>query len=295
MNCRRAVLSVLLLLCSGCWPVSGGTRGENPNFPAQSLLMQEFQGLLWVQTSVEHQALCRQAFAAAAAQLDRAVADKGWLAALEQDPERAAALPPAVVVDVDETVLDNSPFQAALLKAGRAFESALFNQWVQAASARALPGALAFAKAAAARGVEVFYVTNRNAGQETATRRNLAGLGFPLDDQVDTLLMRHERPDWHWDKGSRRAAVAARYRIIMLVGDDFNDFYSGARTGVEQRRERSARFQDRWGVSWFMLPNPSYGSWLGAIYDFQWSITDEQKRLLRQQALDVFPLSVDGQ
>ena len=286
MNHRQMTRAMLLMLLL---PVVSA-RAEAPSFPDQALVMEGFQGVLWVQTSVEHQALCRQAFGAATALLDTAMADPNWHAALEQGDEQG--LPPAVVVDVDETMLDNSPFHGALLKEGRSFDQKLFAGWVDAAIAEPLPGALEFARAARARGAEVFYVTNRKVGQETATRVNLARHGFPLNDHIDTVLMRAERPEWLWDKTTRRAAIARHYRIIMLIGDDFNDFFSGARTMVEQRRAQSERFQDWWGSRWFILPNPTYGSWLGAIYNYEWGIPDDDKRRLRQRVLDVFSLPV---
>ena len=232
-------------------------------------------------------ALYRQAFAAAAANLDAALADPHWSAALEQGPN-PDRLPPAIIVDIDETVLDNSPFQGALLKEGRVFDAALFDVWVESAQARPLPGSLAFLKAAHNRGVTIFYVTNRNARQESATRDNLARAGFPLEDKNDTLMMRKERPGWIWDKSSRRALIAGAYRILMLIGDDFNDFIGDSRTTLEKRRQLSATHGDWWGERWFILPNPSYGSWLGAIYGYEWGISDEKKRRMRQQLLEIF-------
>jgi len=283
MNLQKISLLALMLL------VAGGARADAtlPLYPAQPLVMQNFQGTLWVQTSVEHAALCRQAFAAAASHLDEALADPSWSAALEQHPH-AENLPPAIIVDVDETVLDNSPFQAALLKSGRVFDPAMFNGWVESAQAKPLPGAVEFLQAAAKRGVRIFYITNRKASQEAATRDNLARVGFPMEQGVDTLLMRRERPEWIWDKRSRREVVTRRYRVLMLIGDDFNDFIGDSRTSLEKRREMSAAHREWWGQRWIILPNPGYGSWLGALYNYEWGMNDEEKRLMRQQALELY-------
>jgi len=274
---------LLPLLLSVCHRV----QALAPVFPPQALVMEGFQGVLWVQTSVEHRALCQQTFLAARAQLRQALADPGWTAALEQQPGRGR-LPPAVIVDIDETVLDNSPFHGTLLKTGHVFSTELFRHWVEAARAKALPGAVAFTLAAKALGVEVFYVTNRSADEEPATRRNLAREGFPVADTIDTVLMRKERPEWLWDKTSRRAAIARNYRILLLVGDDFNDFTSGARTSIDKRLQLSEKYQGRWGTRWFVVPNPTYGSWLGAIYDYEWGMTPDEKRQRRREVLDVF-------
>ena len=282
----KALFPALLLLLTTL-PVAAEVDADAASFPRQSLVMQGLQGTLWVQTSVEHAALCQQAFAAAASRLDAALADPAWSAALEQgqDPAR---LPPAIIVDIDETVLDNSPFQGALLNEGRVFDPALFDVWVAAARAKPVPGALAFLKAAQQRGVAIFYVTNRNAMQEAATRDNLAREGFPLTDKIDTLLMRKEYPGWGWDKTSRRALIARGHRVLMLFGDDFNDFVGDSRTTLQRRRQLSAEHSDWWGERWFMLPNPSYGSWLGAINDYEWGIGDADKQRMRERLLKVF-------
>jgi len=281
----KALFPVLLLLMA--LPASAQSDAAAPLFARQPLVMQGLQGTLWVQTSVEHAALCRQAFAAAASHLDAALADPQWSAALEQGPH-SERLPPAIIVDVDETILDNSPFQGALLKEGKVFDPALFNLWVEEARARALPGAVEFLNRAHRRGVTIFYITNRNADEEAATRDNLARSGFPLEDGVDTLLMRKEHSGWGWDKGSRRALVARAHRVLMLIGDDFNDFISNSRTSLAQRRQMSALHQHWWGERWIIMPNPGYGSWLGAIYDYEWGISDADKQRLREQVLEIF-------
>lgn len=282
----KIVFSALLAMLA---VLPGGISAEvgRPLFPTQPLVMQSFQGTLWVQTSAEHAALCRQAYAAATSHLDAALADPQWSAALEQGQNRAL-LPPAIIVDVDETILDNSPFQGELLRNGTAFDPALFTEWVETAQAKPLPGAVAFLRAAHDRGVTIFYVTNRKAHEEPATRDNLARAGFPLDDHVDTVLMRLERPNWIWDKSSRREAIVRGYRVLMLIGDDLNDFVGNSRVTLEQRHQLSDSHRDWWGERWIILPNPTYGSWLGAIYDYEWGITEQEQRRLREHVLDVF-------
>ncbi|MEZ5313445.1 MAG: HAD family acid phosphatase [Thermoanaerobaculia bacterium] len=160
--------------------------------------------VLWVQTSAEYRTLAETTWSAASRALERALADPHWTAALEQTDD-PAGLPPAVIVDVDETVLDNSPFEAESLLAGRTFERESWLAWITSASAPAVPGALGFARRADALGVTIFYVTNRDTGEEDGTRRNLARLGFPIRDETDTVLLRGERPGYVSDKTSRRA------------------------------------------------------------------------------------------
>lgn len=218
---------------------------------------------LWVQTAAESTLLSEATFAAAGAALERALADPAW-SAVGQGAE-AAALPVAVIVDVDETMLDNVAYQAELLLRGEAFGAASWGAWVSAGVAPARPGALGFARVAAARGVTIFYVTNRDPDQETATRENLLRAGFPLSEQVDAVLMENERPGWGRDKESRRAAVAADYRVVLLLGDDLNDFVTADRLTLAERRELAERVRRHFGVDWFLFANPMYGSWQRAL------------------------------
>ncbi|MGH7572280.1 MAG: 5'-nucleotidase, lipoprotein e(P4) family [Gemmatimonadota bacterium] len=238
----------------------------------------------WVRTSTEYDAVALEAWRLAIERLDEALAHPFWTAALEQTGGYQD-LPPAVIVDVDETVLDNSRFQTRLINAGEEFDPELWNQWVLEAAAPAVPGALEFARAAGRRGVTIFYVTNRDQAVEAATRRNLETAGFPLDPGQDRVLTRGERRDWISDKSSRREVVARNYRILLLVGDDFNDFAS-ARLSPAQRATLAARYSDRWGRQWIMLPNPLYGSWEDALYGYQSGLSADEKTRRKAAALD---------
>ncbi|MEO7972297.1 MAG: HAD family acid phosphatase [Thermoanaerobaculia bacterium] len=232
-------------------------------------------GVLWVQSSAEYRALALASFVRARAELDLALADRTATAALEQQGEYAD-LPPAIVADVDETLLDNSPYEADRIRAGGRYEAVTWNAWVQRARAAALPGALEFARYAAERGVTVFYVTNRAALLEEKTRENLAALGFPLAPDRDTVLTPGERPDWTSEKSSRRAEVARSFRILLLVGDDLGDFVSGARAQPEERVALAELHASRWQKSWILLPNPYYGSWERALVDNRRDLSGEE-------------------
>jgi acid phosphatase len=244
---------------------------------------------LWSQTAVEHDALCLQAYRQARELLDRALKDKKWTAAIEQAGEYKK-LPPAVVLDVDETVLDNSPMEARAVLKDVEFTTEMWDQWVSESAAAALPGALELTQYARSRGVTVFFITNRDAKHEDWTRRNLARLGFPLDaakgPATDTVLTRGERPEWTSDKGSRRQSVAQSYRVLLLIGDDFGDFLSNIRVSVADRRRLFAAHQEKWGTRWIMLPNPMYGSWESALYDHNFSLSRRERLARRVKTLN---------
>lgn len=261
-----------------------GCRSAAPSQPATAAAVaavsapatdDRLGGVLWVQTSAEYRALALATFSRARAELDRALADRSWTAALEQTGE-IAALPPAVIADVDETLLDNSPYEADRIRAGLRFEEESWRAWVNRARATAIPGAVEFARYAAERGVTVFYVTNRAAVLEAATRANLAALGFPLAAEPDSVLMSGERPEWSSDKATRRGDVARSYRILLLLGDDLGDFVSGARALPEERVALAERYADRWQRSWILLPNPYYGSWERALTANERGLSDAE-------------------
>jgi len=251
--------------------------------PATALL----NSTLWVQSSAEYYAAARQAYRLAELMLQQALESPDWTAALEQEAAGGfESLPPAVILDVDETVLDNSPSQARQILDDKPFNRADWHAWVREEKAEPVPGALEFTQRAARLGVKVFYVTNRRREVEDATRRNLQAWGFPLDPSIDTVYTQNERPEWGGDKGTRRSAVAAEYRILLLVGDNFGDFASGDRVSVAERAEMAHGFGSRWGRQWIVLPNPEYGSWDGALIQYRYSLPETEKIQRKMAALD---------
>lgn len=265
-------LTVLLTSCATAPPPAGPTPeahlapGEWDDLPSPAAVA-VLDATLWMQTSAEYAALSRQTWTAASRLLPEALADTSWTAAIEQ-AAGAGTLPPAVIVDVDETVLDNSPYAARLIERDESFSEATWADWVEEAQARPVPGAVEFAREARALGIEIFYVTNRLANLEEATKRNLEAMGFPPGEAADVLLLKDEREEWGSDKETRRAWVAERYRILLLAGDDLNDFTTGARgAGVEARAALVDRYEDMWGTRWIVFANPTYGSWVSALLE----------------------------
>lgn len=240
-------LALVLVTGSGC----AGNRDTH----------ELLNSLLWVQTSAEYQALSSTTYRQAGEALDRALLDRTWSAIPEHTGD-VENLPPAVILDLDETVLDNSAFEGRLVTQRTTCSPSAWDDWVREANARAVPGALDFITQARRKGVAILFITNRHAGQESSTRENLEKLGLPLSKDLDTVLTEGEPPfNWPSDKSSRRQYLARRFRILLLIGDDLGDFLSGARDTPEQRVRLAREHHERWGRSWFLLPNPMYGSW----------------------------------
>jgi 5'-nucleotidase (lipoprotein e(P4) family) len=249
--------------------------------------------LLWQQQAVEYQAIAAQTYRQAGLALERSVrgCDRKHKAlsackpvALEQlgqTPSALSRLRPAVILDLDETALDNSRFQGELQAGGNDYSPATWSKWVEASSqpdARSrfgrlsVPGAAAFTQRAQALGVDVFYVSNRECapGSETSpstcpvlaqTMALMQREGFARATDAQAFLL----STGPGDKTPRRQAiVASKHWIAMLVGDDLGDFVGTAvrddlRAGKPVAQQ--AHIDAQWGTHWFVLPNPSYGSW----------------------------------
>jgi len=242
--------------------------------------------VLWAGTAVEHDGAVLQAYRLARLMLDKALRDRNWTAAIEQQGHSFRGLPPAIIMDVDETILDNSPFEARRAKQGGTYDEIQWQAWVREAKAQALPGAVEFTAYAHSRGVTIFYVTNRAVSLKAATRANLEKDGFPFERKIDTLYCAGQQPGWGTDKTTRRAAIAGRFRILLLFGDDLGDFLSGAANAVARRRELATPYQDHWGTKWIALPNAMYGSWEAAINASQTNATEQQQRDFKDQVLE---------
>ncbi len=280
---RKAVIVLVSAVLAG----SCASHSTNATAPAAAAAggtppaHENLNAVVWMQTALEYEATTLQAYRLAQLQLDAALKDPRWTAAVEQTGE-FAKLPPAVVLDIDETVLDNSYFQARLVRDRATFSEERWSGWVREARATAIPGALEFTQYAAKQGVAVFYISNRMAPLEEPTRKNLAAVGFPLSDRVDTILSRGERPAWGASaKGPRRAEVARDYRIVLLIGDDLGDFVVNAAGTVEERHARTTPNADWWGRRWIMLPNPTYGSWERAVIGSSTDPIGAKQRALR--------------
>lgn len=216
---------------------------------------------LWASESAEYTAVALQTYEGATQKLVAALGDPDWTACLEQQAGYET-LPPAIIVDLDETVLDNRPFQMRLFRENLAFDEAHWNEWVREGRSDAIPGAVEFLAEADRLGVEIFYVTNRTHEVEAATRTNLAMLGLPVNDAMDTVLTKEEKPDWSRDKASRRLLIAASYRVLLMLGDDLDDFTNSPSESRDSRQATVVLNQGMWGEKWFVLPNPLYGGWV---------------------------------
>jgi len=282
------VAPLLVVLPAGCrarpQPAADDAAASAAAEPAVGI--DNLNAVLWVQSAVEYRATSLQAYALARRVLDDALADPSWTADTEQSGDYAA-LPPAIILDVDETVLDNSYYEARLTLDQQVYDEQSWDAWVQQRASTPIPGAREFLQYAVSRGVTVFYVTNRRAHLEDDTRANLGTAGMPLDDEVDTVLTRDERPEWSpSDKSPRRRYVAADYRVLLMLGDNMGDFTDASSGSVAERAAFAEQHRDWWGTRWITLANPTYGSFIGAVLDNDYSLSNAQQVNVKMGALD---------
>lgn len=258
------VISIISILCTGC------AQRANENLSNRSDT--NFNSILWMQSSSEFKASSLQTYNTATGNLEKIVKTTTETAAIEQTTPYAS-LPPAVIMDIDETVLDNSRYDAKLILAADSYSFTTWDDWIALQQATAIPGAVHFINHARSIGVEVIFITNRackkregtvdKCPQKSDTIDNLEKVGI-VDVHPSNLMLREEQDGWTAEKTSRREIVAKNYRIVMLFGDDLGDFLQNVKKDItpDQRESLVDAHSEKWGSVWYILPNPKYGSWL---------------------------------
>ena len=240
---NRGLVILGLLLLTACGSIKTKSTSE-PESQDQLLL-----ATLWFEKSAEMKALYYQCYNNAEAALTENLA--------RGDRDK----PAAVVLDIDETVLDNSPFQGWQILKGENFSQEDWGRWVDMAMAAPLPGAVEFTRFADSLGVEVFYISNRTTAQFASTIANMTALGFADADSTHLLLRGSSS-----SKVERRAEIEKGYEILLLIGDNLADLDS-----VFERRGDDLGFADvetrkgLFGRRYIILPNPMYGTWLSEL------------------------------
>jgi acid phosphatase len=251
------------------WAITlpGNVRADTaPDKPAVAQIPagdSALRAVLWMRTSGEYEALCRQTFNAALAHV------RAMLAARRSHTN---AKPPAVIMDLDQTVLDNLAYSAHLIQSGLKHSRKRWQRWNRDNINRIglVPGARDFIRAVAQENVHIAFVSNRSESIRDITVEILLSLGLGkrqalMDRGTLKLLLREDTGS----KEKRRREVMARYDVIALLGDNLGDFSDDFRSptvnSIEERREKVQEHNDNWGTKWFVLPNPIYGYWTRII------------------------------
>ncbi len=253
-NLSYLLAGILLLACySSCAP---------PDQPETSRVNDgKLWALLYQQRAAEYKALCFQAYNVAKMRLDMAIA-------------KHSNKPYAVITDIDETLLDNSRYDAASAVQNIDFDSKTWKLWTAKAKADTVPGAPSFFKYAASKGVTVFYITNRDEDERIGTLNNLKRYDLPFADNEHLLLKQKTS-----SKEERRQQVLKTHNVILLCGDNLPDFdalYDNHPTEAS-RTETTKKLANEFGNRYIIIPNPSYGDFEGALFKYKNKLSSGQK------------------
>ncbi|MBL8888616.1 MAG: hypothetical protein JNL67_01465 [Planctomycetaceae bacterium] len=262
---RRLFAEITLVAALACilpqlsWPIGASSQQVERHDVRQN---KSYDAVTWVQASAEYQLLVKQIYRGAAIQLLAGLEDRQWSADEIQTVEgNFQNKPPAIILDVDETVLDNSAYNARNIRDNQSFSLDAWNAWCEERRALAIPGAVDFIHRAEALGVKVFFITDREDNVRQATIENLKQIGVNATEE--NVLTKNPQLD---DKISRRAIVTQNHRVLLLIGDSMSDLCSGMGTREwEERQAIAAEKTELFGPRWVMLPNPVYGSWQRAL------------------------------
>ena len=199
--------------------------------------------IYWQKNSAEYNALCIQAYNIAKFRLDKALIS-------------TSDKPLAIVADIDETVLNNLPYNEMLIQTGQSFTQNTWSEWVNKKEATAIPGALDFFNYVEDQGVEIIYLSNRKIENYEPTKLNLISAGFPFDDKTIMLLR-----DKEGNKESRRKQLTS-YNIELFLGDNLSDFNERFyRESNESRTKGVDSLRQMFGNKYILFPNLIYGTW----------------------------------
>lgn len=214
---------------------------------------------LYQQRAAEYKALCLQAFNIARLRINENVQTGGR--------------PKAIITDIDETILDNSPYEVHQTLQGKDYEPASWYQWTARGRADTVPGAPAFLKYAASKGITIFYITNRDEKEREGTLLNLQKFNLPNADNAHLILRQGTS-----SKEIRRQQVAASHDIVLLLGDNLGDFSSlFDKRSMDEREQNTDILAAEFGKKFIVIPNPVYGDWESTVYKYSNTLTALQK------------------
>lgn len=226
-------------------------------------------GVNWMQESGEYQALAYQAFNTAKVAFDNAKVAKGKKK--------------AVVVDLDETMMDNSAYAAWQIQNNKAFDGKDWTRWVNARQTKAIAGAVEFNNYVNSHKGKMFYVSNRkDQGEKAGTLDDMKTLGFQGASE-DTLFLKKDKSS----KSARFAEIEKMgYEIVLFIGDNLNDFGDEPyKKSNADRRAFVETNQKAFGKKFIVLPNPNYGDWEGAVFNYNYKLSVDEKNQARHKAL----------
>lgn len=271
---KNSIIGVVLIGgIAGAGITSSSITKENitKEYNEKIINQQAELAVLWEQDSAEAKALRVQAYNIAKENIDQLT------------EENKMPKNPAVIMDIDETVLDNIPAGAYQITSNHGYNDEDFKEWTKSTKCNEIQGAVDFIQYAQKNGVKVFLISNRTEEEKAATMKNLKDLGVNIDENHVILK------DKTSNKQERFNSVTTDHTVIMYIGDNASDF-GGAyyKKSNEERSQLVMANKDEFGVKYIMLPNPTYGDFDGALINYDFSKSTDQKIADRNNALKPF-------
>lgn len=261
---RTSAFYLVVLFLISCTASKKNTASQSEN---KLVIDGKIWSSVFQQRAAEYKALCLQAYNIARLRLDESLMETGR--------------PKAIITDIDETFLDNSPYAVHQTLAGKDYEPGSWLEWTSKGAADTIPGALSFFNYAASKNVALFYITNRDENDKAGTLANLQRFQFPFADNQHLIVRGNTS-----SKEDRRQKIAAIYDIVLLLGDNLADFSDLFDKKTESEREQNVyALASQWGKKFIVLPNSNYGGWEDAIYQNSRDWTPAQKDSLLKSNL----------
>ncbi|MGG1664318.1 5'-nucleotidase, lipoprotein e(P4) family [Brevibacillus sp. NRS-1366] len=247
-------------------PNAGGSKGDG----LHNILN---VAVAWKRSAAEYKALYHQAFNMARLQVDLALAS-----------HKPNDKPLAIITDLDDTLILPINYWGSLIENNKEFfDDANWDKWIPQYEMVVAPGALEFLQYCKEKGVEVFYVSNRDQGPNTYSyaMTQLKKLNFPYVDEAHLTVNRETS-----NKETRQTEIAQKYNVISYLGDNLNDFRRVYYVkDVAERAKLMEQDKDLYGSKFILMPNPTDGHWVRAIFgDSEPPATDENREIWKKAA-----------
>lgn len=250
---------VLIVLSTCLFYTSFAQTGQNP--PGSIANDGKVWASVYQQRAAEYKALCFQAYNTARLQLAEAL-------------KKHHKKPYAIITDIDETLLDNSPYDAQRALNNQEFDLKTWKDWTSKGICDTVPGAPSFFKYAASKGVAVYYITNRDEDEKPGTIKNLLRYQLPYADEKHIILKGKTS-----SKEQRRLDVLNAHEVVLLCGDNLADFDAlyDNHPSEEDRNAVTEKLRLQFGNKYIIIPNMDYGDWENSLFKYNYKLTGAQK------------------
>ena len=261
MKYSLLVAAIFLLACKSTKQVTIAPEVPtlSQTMPQNTSLNGKLFSSIFQQRAAEYRALCLQGYNVAKMRIE------SYLAQTEK--------PKAIITDIDETILDNSPYAVHQAYNGSEYTADTWYEWTDQSAADTMPGAAAFLKYVASKNIQVFYITNREDRERASTLKNLKRFGLPNADEIHLYTKLGSS-----SKEVRRQQVMDRYEVVLLMGDNLADLnvLFDKKTEAE-RKQNTDILADEFGKKFIVFPNVNYGDWESSMYKYDYKLTQMQK------------------